>query len=118
MTTSVATATTGRWAEIDLGAVRENVRQLLHRLPVGCRLIAVVKADAYGHGARPVATAVLEAGAWGLAVSTPEEALSLVDLCGGERLLIMGGLAPATCEAAVRVGCAVVCSAPWMVEAL
>jgi len=118
VTTSVATATTGRWAEIDLGAVRENVRQLLHRLPVGCRLIAVVKADAYGHGARPVATAVLEAGAWGLAVSTPEEALSLVDLCGGERLLIMGGLAPATCEAAVRVGCAVVCSAPWMVEAL
>ncbi|HZV49372.1 MAG TPA: alanine racemase [Candidatus Dormibacteraeota bacterium] len=113
-----AAAATGRWAEVDLGAVRANVRQLLGRLPDGCRLIAVVKADAYGHGARPVAGAVLEAGAWGLAVSTPEEALSLVDLCGGERLLIMGGLAPSSCEAAVRVGCAVVCSAPWMVEAL
>ena len=57
--------TPGRtWAEIDLGAVRHNVRALEHRAP-GARLMAVVKADAYGHGAVPVSRAALEAGADG-----------------------------------------------------
>src|SRR5258708_19231909 len=88
-----------RWAEIDLGAIRHNVVELLRRLPAGCRLIAVVKADGYGHGAGPVAAAALSAGAWGLGVSTPEEALELRDLCEPERLLVMGGLAPAGCAA-------------------
>ena len=44
------------WAEIDLGAIRHNVRALKGRAPRS-RLMAVVKADAYGHGAVPVARA-------------------------------------------------------------
>jgi len=107
-----------RWAEIDLGAIRYNVHQLLGRLPAGCRLIAVVKADGYGHGARHVARAALEAGAWGLGVSTPEEALVLWDLCVPERLLILGGLAPSGSAAAAAVGCAVTCYNEEMVETL
>ena len=107
-----------RWAEIDLCAIRFNVRELLRRLPAGCRLIAVVKADGYGHGARRVARTALEAGAWGLGVSTPEEALELDDLCERERLLVMGGLAPASCAAAAVVGCAVMCSGAEMVDVL
>jgi alanine racemase len=107
-----------RWAEIDLGAIRANVGDLRRRLPDGCRLIAVVKADGYGHGARAVAAAALEAGAWGLGVSTPEEALQLRDLCGPERLLVMGGLAPSGCAAAAVVGCAVMCSGADMVDVL
>lgn len=105
-----------RWAEIDLGAIRHNVRELQARLPADCRLIAVVKADGYGHGARPVARAALEAGAWGLGVSTPEEALELRDLCGPERLLVLGGLAPSQCAAAAAAGCAVMCYSREMVE--
>ena len=63
------------WAEVDLGAVRSNVRAL--RRLSGRDMIAVVKANAYGHGAVPVARAALEAGARGLAVATVEEALEL-----------------------------------------
>ena len=60
------------WAEVDLSAVRHNVR-VLKRRASGARLMAVVKADAYGHGALPVARAALEAGADSLAVVTVEE---------------------------------------------
>ena len=64
------------WAEIDLGAVRHNVRALKRRAP-GARLMAVVKADAYGHGSVPVSSAALEAGADFLAVVTVEEGAEL-----------------------------------------
>jgi alanine racemase len=64
------------WAEIDLGAIRHNVRALKRRAQ-STRLMAVVKADAYGHGAVPVARAALEAGADSLAVVTAEEGAEL-----------------------------------------
>ncbi len=64
------------WAEVDLGAIRHNVR-ILHRHAPNARLMAVVKADAYGHGAVPVARAALEAGADSLAVVTAEEGVEL-----------------------------------------
>ncbi|HSL00209.1 MAG TPA: alanine racemase [Rubrobacteraceae bacterium] len=64
------------WAEIDLGAVRHNVRTLRRRAS-GVLLMAVVKADAYGHGAVPVARAALDAGADSLAVVTAEEGAEL-----------------------------------------
>ena len=107
-----------RWAEIDLSAIRFNVGELERRLPRDCRLMAVVKASGYGHGARAVARTALEAGAWGLGVSTPEEALELRDLCRPEQLLIMGGLAPHQCADAAATGCAVMCFSDEMVEAL
>jgi alanine racemase len=107
-----------RWAEVDLDAIQHNVRELRRRLPDGCRVMAVVKADGYGHGARAVATAALAAGAWGLGVSTPEEAVQLRDLCDRDRLLVMGGLAPSGCVAAAAAGCAVMCSGEDMVDVL
>ena len=64
------------WAEVDLGAIRHNVRTLKRRAPRS-RLMAVVKADAYGHGAVPVARTALEAGADSLAVVTVEEGTEL-----------------------------------------
>jgi len=64
------------WAEIDLDAVRHNVRTLKRR-GSSARLMAVVKADAYGHGALPVSRAALEAGADSLAVVTVEEGAEL-----------------------------------------
>ncbi len=64
------------WAEVDLGAIRHNVRALKRRAR-GARLMAVVKADAYGHGSVPVSLAALEAGADSLAVVTVEEGAEL-----------------------------------------
>ncbi len=64
------------WAEVNLGAVRHNISTLKRRA-AGARLMAVVKADAYGHGAIPVARAAVEAGADSLAVVTVEEGAEL-----------------------------------------
>jgi alanine racemase len=65
------------WAEIDLAAVRHSVRAVKQFLGPRRHLWAVVKANAYGHGAVPTATAALEAGADGLAVSCLNEAAEL-----------------------------------------
>ncbi|WP_255250900.1 alanine racemase [Kocuria sp. WN036] len=65
-----------RSAVVDLAAVRANVRRL-RDLAAPARLMAVVKADAYGHGAVPVARAALEAGAHALGVAHVGEALAL-----------------------------------------
>src|ERR687890_2389231 len=61
---------------MDLGAVRQNVGTLKRRAP-GSRLMAVVKADAYGHGSVEVARVCVEAGADSLAVVTVEEGAKL-----------------------------------------
>ncbi|MDH6237712.1 alanine racemase [Cryobacterium sp. CG_9.6] len=65
-----------RAAIIDLAAVRHNVRHLV-ALAAGADVMAVVKADAYGHGALPVARAALEAGASWLGLAHICEALPL-----------------------------------------
>jgi alanine racemase len=62
------------WVEIDLAAIRHNVRTLK---PSTAELMAVVKANAYGHGDVPVATAALEAGATWLGVALVEEGVAL-----------------------------------------
>jgi alanine racemase len=64
------------WAEVDLAAIRENVRTLVARA-APAQVMAVVKADGYGHGAVPAARAVLEAGASWLGVALVEEAVEL-----------------------------------------
>ncbi|WP_443062604.1 alanine racemase [Streptomyces sp. NBC_00390] len=63
-------------AEIDLAALRANVRVLRDRAPHAA-LMAVVKSDAYGHGMVPCARAALQAGATWLGTATPHEALTL-----------------------------------------
>ena len=74
---------------IDLGAVRRNVRTLLRALQ-GSELWAVVKSDAYGHGARSVAAAALGAGARVLCVATVPEALELRPEFPLVRILVLG----------------------------
>ncbi|GAA3899474.1 alanine racemase [Streptomyces gulbargensis] len=64
-------------AEIDLGALRANVRTLRARVAPHVRIMGVVKADAYGHGAVRCARAALDAGADWLGTATPHEALAL-----------------------------------------
>ncbi len=62
---------------VDLENIRRNVRMFANRLGEGVQIMAVVKADAYGHGAVPVARAALEAGATRLGVALVEEAEQL-----------------------------------------
>ncbi|MBW4686591.1 MAG: alanine racemase [Komarekiella atlantica HA4396-MV6] len=65
------------WVEIDLGALSYNVQQLVQFLSPRTQLMAVVKADAYGHGAVTVAQTVLQSGASWLGVATVPEAIQL-----------------------------------------
>jgi len=64
------------WVEVDLGAIRSNA-SLLARVAAPAELCAVVKADAYGHGAPRVAEAALEGGARVLAVALVDEGLAI-----------------------------------------
>ncbi|HEV2283737.1 MAG TPA: alanine racemase [bacterium] len=61
------------WAEIDLDAIQHNIRALRGILTAPARLMVVVKANAYGHGAVEVARAAASAGAWGFGVATVDE---------------------------------------------
>jgi len=65
------------WAEIDLTAVQHNVREIRKLLRPSCQIMAIVKADGYGHGAVEVAKAAVRAGATWLGVATLEEGLAL-----------------------------------------
>ena len=57
------------WAEIDLGRLEDNYHALRSLLPCGCRFMGLVKANAYGHGAVPVAQKLEKLGADYLAVA-------------------------------------------------
>lgn len=65
------------WVDIDLEAIRHNVRALHALTPPDTLFMAVVKADGYGHGAVEVAQAAIEAGANRLGVATVQEAHEL-----------------------------------------
>jgi alanine racemase len=84
--------------------VRDNAARILAHVPKGTRLIAVVKANGYGHGAVPVARAAINGGATWLAVATLEEAREVAGLVHSERILVMGGLVPAQAPAAAAGG--------------
>lgn len=61
------------WAEIDLSAIRHNINQVKNKVGDNVRIMAVVKANAYGHGAERVAKTAIEAGADFLGVAIAEE---------------------------------------------
>ncbi|MCW9681408.1 alanine racemase [Dolichospermum planctonicum UHCC 0167] len=78
------------WVEIDLGALSNNVKELVKFLSPCTQLMAVVKADAYGHGAVAVAKTVLEAGASWLGVATVPEGIQLREDGIQAPILILG----------------------------
>jgi alanine racemase len=106
-------------AEVDLGAIRHNVRRLTRDLPPGAVHCAVVKANGYGHGAVPVARAALEAGATWLGVATATEAEELREAGFTAPVIIFGPMTGAELGRAAAAGAdAVVWSAPFLREAL
>ena len=69
---------TGRaWAQIDLEALSFNAASLRSKLHEGCELMAIIKADAYGHGARRVAERLYADGVKSFAVAAIAEAVKL-----------------------------------------
>lgn len=81
---------TRTWTEIDLSNLEHNYRALRAMLPQGCRFLGVVKADAYGHGAVPVARRLEMLGAEYLAVACLDEALELRQAGITTPILILG----------------------------
>lgn len=75
---------------VDLARLKENVRLLRSAVPERTRLMAVVKADAYGHGASQVARAALDAGASWLAVALPSEGRMLRGAGIDAPILVLG----------------------------
>ena len=88
--------------EIDLAAIRHNVGVMKSHIAGGAKFLAVVKADAYGHGAVPVAKAALEAGADMLAVAIPEEGIELRNAGIAAPILVLGGIEESAAEAVVQ----------------
>lgn len=78
------------WLEVDLDAIAHNVRVARRALRPGAALMAVVKANAYGHGTVPVARAALRAGAGWLGVAVLSEALQLRAAGIAAPILILG----------------------------
>ena len=78
------------WVEIDLGAIAHNYKEIRKHMQTGAKLCAVVKADAYGHGAIAVARKAIAAGAEYLAVATISEAMKLREAGFTTPLLILG----------------------------
>ncbi|HIC93204.1 MAG TPA: alanine racemase, partial [Anaerolineae bacterium] len=92
------------WAEIDLDAIAHNVRQLKRHIGERVKLMAVVKANAYGHGAVPVARTALESGAERLAVNRVVEGIELRRAGIAAPILVLGYFPPWEAEAVVRHG--------------
>ena len=86
----------GAWAEIDIDALRHNFSVIKSRITGNAKLCAVVKANAYGHGAVAVARCAVEAGAQYLAVASLNEAIALRRAGFAEPILLLG-LIPSEC---------------------
>ena len=90
------------WAEIDLSALKENYNNIRNVASPAAKVMAVVKADAYGHSVIPCATALEESGADWFAVSNVLEALEL-RRGGISRPILILGYTPVTHTAALAV---------------
>ncbi len=103
------------WAEIDLDALEHNVR-ILRGLAGDAQFMAVVKADAYGHGLVPCARAAVRAGAGWLGVAQMPEAFALRDAGVSTRLLTWLTVPGADFAGALRRDIDLSASAPWTVD--
>ena len=92
------------WAEIDLDAIEHNVRALRERLSPGTHYMAVVKADAYGHGAVEVSRAALSAGATWLGVILVGEGRQLREAGIDAPILLLHEPHPSDADEAVAFG--------------
>jgi alanine racemase len=104
LTSSRPTSSRPTWAEIDLGALRHNAAVLATRFGPDVRLLAVIKANAYGHGAVPVAHALQSLGprVAMLAVASVDEGVELREAGIRAPILLLSAILPDEARAAAR----------------
>lgn len=90
------------YARIDHAALAHNLTRVRSHVGPGCRVLAVVKADAYGHGAIDAAQTFVEHGAWGLAVSLVEEGVELREGGVHAPVVVLGGVVPGSQDVIVH----------------
>lgn len=106
------------WVSVSLGAIRHNIAVVRAHVGPDVGILAVVKANAYGHGLAPVSRAALEAGAAGLAVAIPEEGIALREAGVTGRILVMGISEPGLAGYIVGYGLDTTVSTPGLLAAL
>jgi len=82
------------WAEIDLAALERNLGKIRAALPPRVRYVAVVKADAYGHGLAQTVSRLMQCGADCFAVANVSEAAEVREIGSGWPVLVLGALLP------------------------
>ncbi len=92
------------WAEIDLAALERNLSRIRNNLPDGIRYVAVVKADAYGHGIHPTVARLMHANADAFAVANVEEGAAIQEIASGWPILVLGPVLPEEEDMLVRIG--------------
>ncbi len=90
------------WVEVDRPALRHNLRELRSVLEEGQRIMAVLKAEGYGHGAAPLAALLEEEGVDAFGTATLEEALALRQAGVRGTILVLGYVPPEAAGQAVR----------------
>lgn len=90
--------TSRTWAEINLSALEHNYAVIRNLLPIGCKILAPVKADAYGHGAVQIARKLEQLGVDYFAVADLEEGIELRQANIGVPILILGRTDPCNTE--------------------
>ncbi|HMJ91001.1 MAG TPA: alanine racemase, partial [Candidatus Acidoferrum sp.] len=90
------------WAEVDLAALRGNLAWIRHRAGTDVRVLAVVKADAYGHGLKQIAGLLMQSGADMFGVANLSEAESIRSVGRGWPILMLGACLPHEVEQAER----------------
>ena len=104
------------WAEISLSAVRENFAAVKQHVGPAVAVCAVIKADAYGHGATPCALSLEAAGAKWLGVTTTDEGMPLRSAGVRTRILLMTGFWQGEEEEVVRQNLTATVWEPWHVD--
>jgi alanine racemase len=94
------------WAEVDLDAAAANVGVIRGHLRAGTKVLAVLKADAYGHGAVPAARRLVRDGVDMIGVGDSSEAIELREAGVTAPLLILGAIVPGEVEKVVAYGVA------------
>ena len=106
------------WVEIRTHALESNYRFLQSLAAPQAELLAIVKADAYGHSLALCAPAVVNAGARWLGVTSVEEGVAARSLCPETNILVIGGVFPGQGAAIVQQNLAVVAWEPWQLDEL
>lgn len=83
------------WAEIDLSALERNVKQIRAALPPHIQYVAVIKADAYGHGMAQTISRLMHTGVDAFAVANLDEAATVAEVGSGWPVLVLGPILPA-----------------------